>query len=72
MRLRPDVTEVPGLYLAGEDVIYDGILGAIACGLFAASKVIGVLNPRSLKHAPKVHTDVVSNSTTLSYAQIST
>jgi all-trans-retinol 13,14-reductase len=48
LRLRPDVQEVPGLYLTGQDVMVDGMMGAMVGGVLCAQKVLGVVNPRSL------------------------
>jgi len=38
--LRPD-TDIPGLYLAGQDIVSCGFTGALYGGLLAASKVLG-------------------------------
>ena len=48
LRLRPDVPEVPGLYLTGQDVMADGMIGAMMGGLLCAQKVLGVVNLGSL------------------------
>lgn len=48
LRLRPQVPEVPGLYLAGQDVMTDGLGAAMIGGLLCAAKVLGVTNPSSL------------------------
>jgi all-trans-retinol 13,14-reductase len=48
LRLRPDLPEVPGLYLTGQDIIADSMMGAMIGGLLCAQKVLGVRNPMSL------------------------
>lgn len=48
LRLRPEVPEVPGLYLTGQDILTDGMCGAMMGGLLCAQKVLGVSNPMSL------------------------
>lgn len=50
LRLRPEVPEVKGLYLAGQDVMVDGLGAAMLGGLLCARKVLGVTNPASLVH----------------------
>lgn len=48
LRLRPEVPEVKGLYLTGQDVMMDSLGGAMIGGLLCARKVLGVINPTSL------------------------
>ena len=46
--LRPLISEVPGLYLTGQDVTTCGIGGALSGGVLAAGSVLGAANPFSL------------------------
>lgn len=46
--IRPDIPEIPGLYLTGQDAECCGFVGAMMGGLFCAAKVAGVSNPMSL------------------------
>lgn len=48
LRLRPEVPEVKGLYLSGQDAMVDGLGAAMLGGLLCARKVLGVTNPISL------------------------
>ena len=48
LRFRPEVPEVGGLYLAGQDVICNGVFTAAMGGMVSASKVLGKKNPFSL------------------------
>ena len=48
LRLRPEVREVPGLFLTGQDVVCDGVLSSSLGGLLCAAKVLGRSNPLSL------------------------
>ena len=48
LRLRPEIPEVPGLFLAGQDIATCGVGGALIGGLLCAQKVLGVRNPMSL------------------------
>lgn len=48
LRLRPEVPEIPGLYLTGQDISVSSMCGAMVGGLLCAQKVLGVLNPLSL------------------------
>jgi len=48
LRLRPEIPEVAGLFLTGQDVVSDGLAGAALGGLLSAGKVLGVLDIRSL------------------------
>jgi all-trans-retinol 13,14-reductase len=48
LRLRPEVQEVPGLFLTGQDVMVDSMIGAMMGGVLCAQKVLGVVNPKSL------------------------
>jgi len=48
VRLRPEVPEVPGLYLTGQDVVADSLAGAMCGGMLCAQKVLGMLNPLQL------------------------
>ena len=48
LRLRPEVPEVPRLYLTGEDIVTDGFAGAMMGGVLCATKVLGVSNPKAL------------------------
>ena len=48
LRLRPEVPEVPGLYLSGQDVVSDSLAAAMVGGLLCAKKVLGVVNPLKL------------------------
>lgn len=48
LRLRPEVPEVNGLYLSGQDVICDGLGPSMLGGLLCARKVLGITNPTSL------------------------
>lgn len=47
LRLRPEVPEVPGLYLTGQDIVTDGFICAMLGGVMCASKVLGVSNPKA-------------------------
>jgi all-trans-retinol 13,14-reductase len=47
-RLRPEVPEVPGLYLSGQDVSLVGFVGALVGGYFAAAKILRVMDPFTL------------------------
>ena len=46
--LRPEIPEVPGLYLTGQDVATCGLTGALIGAYLCAAKIIGVKNPFSL------------------------
>jgi all-trans-retinol 13,14-reductase len=48
LRLRPEVQEVSGLFLSGQDVVADSLVGAMMGGLLCAQKVLGFVNPLSL------------------------
>jgi len=48
LRLRPAVPEVRGLFLAGQDVATDSLVGAMTGGLLCAQKAAGVTKPASL------------------------
>ena len=48
LRLRPEIPEVPGLYLTGQDVMTLGFVGAMAGGMHCAAKLLGLHNPTSL------------------------
>jgi len=48
LRLRPYVPEVPGLYLTGQDMVADSLVGAMSGGLLCAQKVLGVVDPMTL------------------------
>lgn len=48
LRLRPEVPEVKGLYLAGQDVLSDSIMACTNSGLLCAAKVLGKRDPFSL------------------------
>lgn len=51
LRLRPEVPEVPGVYLTGQDMVTDGLAGAMLGGFLCAGKVLGVSNPKALVKA---------------------
>ncbi len=53
LRLRPEVPEVPQLYLTGQDISINGFMGAMIGGWMCAQKVLGVTNPMSLLHNNK-------------------
>jgi all-trans-retinol 13,14-reductase len=48
LRLRPEIPEVPGLYLTGQDIAVDGMIGAMFGGLLCAQKVLGLRKVISL------------------------
>ena len=48
LRLRPDVPEVRGLYLTGQDICASSLAGAMCGGLLCAQKILGAWNPLSL------------------------
>jgi all-trans-retinol 13,14-reductase len=48
LRLRPKVAEVPGLYLAGQDVTCGGFVPAMMGGLLCAGNVLNVDDPFTL------------------------
>lgn len=48
LRLRPELPEVPALYLTGQDVVSDGLCPSMLGGILCASKVLGVSNPKAL------------------------
>uniref|UniRef100_A0A6V2ACP5 Amine oxidase domain-containing protein n=1 Tax=Ditylum brightwellii TaxID=49249 RepID=A0A6V2ACP5_9STRA len=48
LRLRPEIPEVPGLYLTGSDAMTLGFVGAMAGGLICAQQVLGIHNPMTL------------------------
>jgi all-trans-retinol 13,14-reductase len=47
-RIRPEIAEISGLYLTGQDASTPGFVGAMLGGLLCASKVAGVFNPMSM------------------------
>ena len=47
-RLRPEVPEAPGLFLTGQDVVADSLVGAMLGGLLCAQKVLGIVDPMTL------------------------
>jgi all-trans-retinol 13,14-reductase len=47
LTLRPE-TGIDGLYLTGQDVVTDGMVGALFGGYFCAAKVLGEKNPMAL------------------------
>ena len=49
-QIRPDAitSDIPGLYLTGQDASCDGFVGAMIGGLLCAAKIEGVMNPFSL------------------------
>jgi all-trans-retinol 13,14-reductase len=47
-RIRPEIAEIPGLYLTGQDASTPGFVGAMLGGLLCASKVAGIFNPMSM------------------------
>jgi all-trans-retinol 13,14-reductase len=47
-RIRPEIAEIPGLYLTGQDASTPGFVGAMLGGLLCASKVAGAFNPMSM------------------------
>ena len=53
LRLRPEIPEVPQLYLTGQDVTTDGLVFAAMGGLLCAMKVLGVTDPKELLHHTK-------------------
>lgn len=46
--LRPDVPEVKGLFLTGQDVAVSSLTGALCGAYLCASKILGVLDPFTL------------------------
>ena len=46
--LRPEVREVPGLYLTGQDISSCGFGGAMVGGVLCAGKILGAKNPFSV------------------------
>ena len=46
--IRPEIAEIPGLYLTGQDASVPGFVGAMMGGWLCACKVTGVLNPMSM------------------------
>ena len=48
LKLRPEVRGVKGLYMAGQDVICDGIEACTISGVLAAGKVLGKRDPFSI------------------------
>lgn len=48
LRLRPEVPEVPGLYLTGQDISTSSFVGAMVGGLLCSQKVLGYVNPLKL------------------------
>jgi all-trans-retinol 13,14-reductase len=47
-RLRPEVPEVPNLYLTGQDVAGVSLMGGMVGGVTCAAKILGVVNPLAL------------------------
>jgi len=56
LRLRPQVPEVQGLYLTGQDVIAGGVGTCVMSGWMAASQVLGKRNPLDLLRRPQPST----------------
>jgi all-trans-retinol 13,14-reductase len=56
LRLRPEVPEISGLYLSGQDIVTDSLVSAMLGGLLCAQKVLGVLNPLSMVNLDKTST----------------
>jgi all-trans-retinol 13,14-reductase len=56
LRLRPEVAEVPGLYLTGQDIVVDSLCGALLGGLLCAGKVLGAADPVALVKSLSVKT----------------
>jgi hypothetical protein len=56
LRLRPEVPEVPGLYLTGQDIVTIGFECALLGGVLCASKVLGVFNPKAFVKRSKEKT----------------
>jgi len=48
LRLRPEIPEVPGLYLTGSDAMTLGFVGAMSGGLICAQQVLGIHDPMML------------------------
>jgi all-trans-retinol 13,14-reductase len=59
LRLRSEIPEVPGLFLTGQDIVVDGMIGAMFGGLLCAQKVLGLRKVisllRSSKHKKEQH-----------------
>jgi len=50
--LRPEVREIPGLYLTGQDISVIGVMGALASAYICAGKILGARDPFSLANRP--------------------
>jgi all-trans-retinol 13,14-reductase len=53
LRLRSEIPEVPGLFLTGQDIVVDGMIGAMFGGLLCAQKVLGLRKVISLLRSSK-------------------
>jgi all-trans-retinol 13,14-reductase len=53
--LRPECGDIPGLFLTGQDVATDGVVGALLGGYLCAAKILGLKTPSDVvEHAVAV------------------
>jgi len=64
LRLRPEVPEVPGLFLTGQDVTQNAFGPSALAGLLCAAKVLGRRNPFDLLDRKLCGSDSVTGSPT--------